>query len=119
MVTWDSYDGLKTAIISMLSSSISGFALTHSDIGGYTTFDFYNILSYTRSKELLLRWIEMSAFTPVYRTHLGSVPYLNVQVYTDNGFNFFFNNSSLFNSFFFYQKIHYNILLSFLKFIKI
>ena len=36
-VTWDSYDGLGTAIIGMLSEGLSGYSLTHSDIGGYTS----------------------------------------------------------------------------------
>lgn len=36
MVTWDAYDGLATVIIGILSQGISGYSLTHSDIGGYT-----------------------------------------------------------------------------------
>lgn len=36
MVTWDAYDGLATVIIGVLSQGISGYSLTHSDIGGYT-----------------------------------------------------------------------------------
>ena len=36
-----------------------------------------------RSKELLLRWAEYSAFTPVMRTHEGNHPDANHQVYTD------------------------------------
>ena len=36
-VTWDSHDGLASVIIGMLSSGISGYSLSHSDIGGYTS----------------------------------------------------------------------------------
>ena len=36
MVTWDAYDGLATVVIGILSQGISGYSLTHSDIGGYT-----------------------------------------------------------------------------------
>ena len=34
-------------------------------------------------KELLMRWMELSAFTSVYRTHEGNLPEANVQFYTD------------------------------------
>lgn len=36
MVTWDRDDGLATVIVGMLSEGITGYSLTHSDIGGYT-----------------------------------------------------------------------------------
>ena len=36
LVTWDSHDGLATVVIAMLSEGLSGYSLTHSDIGGYT-----------------------------------------------------------------------------------
>ena len=39
-VTWDSDDGLGTAIIGMLTEGLSGYSLTHSDIGGYTAIDY-------------------------------------------------------------------------------
>ena len=35
--SWDKYDGLASAVVGMLSSGVSGHALTHSDTGGYTT----------------------------------------------------------------------------------
>jgi len=37
----------------------------------------------TRSKELLLRWEEMNAFTPLYRFHEGNQPSRNVQLGDD------------------------------------
>ena len=40
-VTWDSDDGLGTVIIAMLTEGLSGYSLTHSDIGGYTAIDFF------------------------------------------------------------------------------
>jgi hypothetical protein len=52
-----------------LSLGLSGFGLSHSDIGGYTTLN--GIL--TRSEELLLRWAEYSVFTPLMRTHEGAI----------------------------------------------
>jgi alpha-glucosidase (family GH31 glycosyl hydrolase) len=44
----------------LLTSGISGYSLEHSDIGGYTAID-NPVLRYHRSKELLLRWIELGA----------------------------------------------------------
>lgn len=43
---------------------MTGHGLHHSDIGGYTT-----LFDMKRSKELLLRWCDFSAFTPMMRTH--------------------------------------------------
>lgn len=51
-----------------------------SDIGGYTSFK--GIV--TRSKELLLRWAEYAAFTPIMRTHEGNQPDVNHQIYSDD-----------------------------------
>ncbi|MBZ0252122.1 MAG: alpha-glucosidase, partial [Candidatus Methylomirabilis sp.] len=82
LVTFDGDDGLKSAIKGMLSGGFSGYALNHSDVGGYTTFNIL-IARYYRSKELLLRWMEHSAFTSVFRTHEGNQPENNVQFYSD------------------------------------
>lgn len=77
-VEWGQHDGLKSAVTGMLTSGISGYAFQHSDIGGYTALNFptYKV---GRSKELFMRWAEMSAFTPVFRTHEGSHPDKNFQ----------------------------------------
>ena len=82
MVTWSRQDGIKTAVTGMLTSGLSGYSLTHSDIGGYTAIDTFP-LRYHRSKELLQRWTELAAFTPVFRTHEGNRPEVNHQIYTD------------------------------------
>ncbi|TRY69177.1 hypothetical protein TCAL_05612 [Tigriopus californicus] len=79
-VDWTQSDGLKSSIVSSLSLSLGGMGLSHSDIGGYTGMP---PLGEIRSKELLLRWAEYSAFTPVMRTHEGSHRTFNHQVYTD------------------------------------
>ena len=44
MVTWDAHDGLATVIVGMLSEGISGYSLTHSDIGGYTAIHKYIVI---------------------------------------------------------------------------
>jgi sulfoquinovosidase len=82
LVDWDEHDGIKSAVTGLLSSGLSGYSLEHSDIGGYTAID-NPLLEYHRSKELLLRWIELSAFTTVYRTHEGNRPEVNHQIYSD------------------------------------
>ena len=66
--------GLPSVIPAMLSLTCCGFGLSHSDIGGYTTF--FNL---KRSEELLMRWREMNAFSPVLRGHEGLNPDLNAQ----------------------------------------
>ena len=34
LVTWDVHDGLRSAVVGMLSGGVSGFSLNHSDAGG-------------------------------------------------------------------------------------
>jgi len=82
LVSWGRGDGIASTVPALLSSGISGIALNHSDVGGYTTIN--NILkNYHRSKELLFRWTELNVFTPVLRTHEGNRPEKNWQVYSD------------------------------------
>ncbi|TGM24898.1 alpha-glucosidase [Leptospira levettii] len=81
MVSFGTNDGLPSSIVGLTTSGISGYALNHSDIGGYTTIS-NPLKNYHRTKELLLRWAEVSAFTPVFRTHEGNRPLKNWQVYT-------------------------------------
>lgn len=66
--------GLPSVIPAMLSLSVCGFGLSHSDVGGYTSF--FNL---KRSEELYMRWCEMNAFTPVLRGHEGLNPDINAQ----------------------------------------
>lgn len=74
-VDFSRHDGLVTVIVGALSSGLVGNAYHHSDIGGYTSL-FANV----RTPELMMRWAEMAAFTPVMRTHEGNRPGENVQV---------------------------------------
>jgi alpha-glucosidase len=66
--------GLPSVIPAMLSLTCCGYGLSHSDVGGYTSF--FNL---KRSEELYMRWCEMNAFTPVLRGHEGLNPDLNAQ----------------------------------------
>lgn len=82
--TFDNEDGLQSSVTAMLSGGFSGMALTHSDIGGYTAVHFPGLRKrYDRNFELLARWCEVSAFTAVYRSHIGTLP-TSLQVYDTN-----------------------------------
>ena len=83
LVTWDRYDGIKTSIMALLTGGFSGISLNHSDIGGYTNASFGGV-GYNREEELLLRWMELSAFTAAYRTHEGLKPEDNAQFYDND-----------------------------------
>lgn len=73
-VDWSVDDGLPSVIPATLSLAMSGFGMTHSDAGGYTT-----LMQMRRTKELLIRWEEMNAFSPLLRTHEGNQPANDVQ----------------------------------------
>ncbi|MCH5316727.1 MAG: alpha-glucosidase [Eubacterium sp.] len=66
--------GLPSVIPAALSLTCCGFGLSHSDVGGYTTF-----LNLKRSGELFMRWAEMNAFSPLMRSHEGLNPDVNAQ----------------------------------------
>ncbi|CEM13014.1 unnamed protein product [Vitrella brassicaformis CCMP3155] len=90
LTSWDEHDGIRSALIGHLTAGLSGWSLTHSDVGGYTMLDAPSPNGggggdvYVRSKELLLRWMEMNAFTDaVLRTHQGNRPEDAWQVWTD------------------------------------
>ncbi len=66
--------GMPSVIPAMLSLTCSGFGISHSDTGGYTTFK-----KLRRSEELFMRWSEMNAFSPLMRSHEGNNPDINAQ----------------------------------------
>jgi alpha-glucosidase len=75
MTSWDGHDGIKTAVLGLLSGGLSGLTLSHSDVGGYTATPVKH-----RSAELLMRWMELNAFSDaIYRTHQGNRPHHNAQ----------------------------------------
>ncbi|HET9069697.1 MAG TPA: TIM-barrel domain-containing protein, partial [Amaricoccus sp.] len=78
MQTWDEYDGIRTAVVGLLSGGVSGFSLVHSDTGGYVSakidVDGRKVPIIARTPELLMRWMELNAFTAVLRSHEGLDP---------------------------------------------
>lgn len=81
MVDWSEQDGLASAVVGLTSGGLSGLAINHSDIGGYTTIT-HPLIKIHRPQELFQRWAEMSAFTPIFRTHEGNRPGDNHQFYS-------------------------------------
>ena len=78
-VDWSDDDGLPSVITGTITAGLCGLALITSDIGGYTT-----LFHLKRERELMLRWMELSCFTPVMRTHEGNRPDTNIQLYSDD-----------------------------------
>jgi alpha-glucosidase len=78
--TWNHYDGMKTAVTGMITGGMCGFAFLHSDIGGYLSLPSpFGGRLFLRTPELLMRWMELGAMSPVMRTHPGLAPAQNLQ----------------------------------------
>ena len=74
-VDFSRHDGIGTVLRGALSSGMLGNPYHHSDLGGYTSL-FGNI----RTPELMMRWAELCAFSPVMRSHEGNRPHENLQL---------------------------------------
>lgn len=73
LVTWDNYDGMASTVSALISSGLSGVTANHSDIGGLVSIDA-RIYKLRRTAELMQRWMELNAFSPLFRTHEGFNP---------------------------------------------
>jgi len=78
VVDWNRHDGFASGVIGGLSGCMAGVQYYHTDAGGYFSFRWIK-----RSKELLFRWCEANAFSPVLRTHEGNRPWAGVQPWQD------------------------------------
>ncbi|KAL2619917.1 hypothetical protein R1flu_000122 [Riccia fluitans] len=104
MVSWQRHDGIKSAVTGLLTGGLSGFSLNHSDIGGYCTVDL-PFLRYRRTEELLQRWMELNAFSTIFRTHEGNVPGANSQFYSnETTLRHFARFAKVFNAWEFYRR---------------
>jgi sulfoquinovosidase len=74
-VDFTRHDGIGTTITAALSSGLVGNLVSHHDVGGYTSLH-----GNVRTQELLYRWIDLGAFTPVMRSHEGNRPDDNLQI---------------------------------------
>ncbi|HEY3352344.1 MAG TPA: TIM-barrel domain-containing protein [Polyangia bacterium] len=70
---WSAYDGLPTVVPALISLGLAGIGFVTHDVAGY--FSSPSIAPST--KELYLRWLELAAFTPIFRTHEGLATGLN------------------------------------------
>jgi alpha-glucosidase len=99
LCNFDNFDGIGSAVTSLVTSGLSGTLFQHSDIGGYNT-----ILWYHRTEELFLRWCELSSFSTIFRSHDGSDPQANWQFYrTPDTMARFARYARLFNVWHFYR----------------
>jgi alpha-glucosidase len=60
---WDPWDGLPTVTPALVSLGLAGISWVTHDVAGFT--------GGPSTKELYLRWMELAAFTPIFRTHEG------------------------------------------------
>ena len=66
-VDWG-FDGLRSVVTNALTMGLSGISTWGSDIGGY-----HALIENRLTEELLIRWIQAGAATPVMRTKAGGV----------------------------------------------
>lgn len=83
LTTWDRYDGLHSTVVGLITSGLSGALVNHSDIGGLTNIRIPLVANIQRTKELFLRWTQLNAFTPIFRTHEGLRPQVAHQFDSD------------------------------------
>lgn len=70
--------GLPCVIPASINLGFSGITAAHSDIGGFISF-----ASLRRNTELYVRWLELSAFSPLMRGHETIKPDTNIQFDND------------------------------------
>ena len=71
--------GMPSVIPASLSAGMSGITLSHFDIGG-----FFSFMRIKRDREMLVRWMEMSAVSPMMRSHESLRPGKNAQPYDED-----------------------------------
>lgn len=94
-VNWSKSDGLSSVVPAALSVGLSGVDFFHWDAGGYTS-----LMWMKRTPELFMRWIELSSFSLIMRTHEGNRPYKNVQ---------FDSDEKIFKHFIRMSRVHYSL----------
>ncbi len=60
---WEPDDGLPTVVPAMISLGLAGVGFCTHDVAGFS--------GGPSTRELFLRWVELGAFSPVFRTHEG------------------------------------------------
>ena len=83
MVDYTCEDGLCSVFDGYLSAADAGLPPVHSDVGGYTGVKKPIIKNLIRSEDVLIDWMVLEAFTPIFRSHEGLLPDDFVQVYDE------------------------------------
>ncbi len=109
MTSFQKHDGMPSALTGILTGGLSGFAINHADIGGYTNINFGFTPKYLRTPKLMQKWTEMSAFFPIFRTHEGLIPKKNYQFYT---------HDSAIAHFTLWAKIHFQLKFYFQQYVQ-
>ncbi len=73
---WTKDYGMPCVLPASFSLGFSGVPLVHCDIGGFFSFG-----KLKRGPELITRWMEMCAFSPLMRSHEALRPWANAQPY--------------------------------------
>jgi alpha-glucosidase len=76
---FESDDGLPTVMPIGIGLSAVGFPFVTHDIAGYQ-----GSTNPPGDQELFFRWTELGAFSPIMRTHHGTHPTLNVNIFTND-----------------------------------
>ena len=117
-VDWGLNDGIKSVVPILAHMGLSGYAHSHSDVGGYTDVLTYAGFNVTRSAELLGRWGELAAVSSsVFRSHegnwfgcgkqtkynayisIGNIPSVNAQFYSNSStYEYYAYNARMFVS---------------------
>jgi len=86
ITSWDACDGMQSALIGMMSGGLSGWTITHAEIGGYDAISLpIPGIKFTRNAELLVRWLELSVFTDaMLRGHETNTINASAQLWDDD-----------------------------------
>ncbi len=68
--------GMPCVMPASFNLGFSGLTLVHSDVGGFFSFG-----KLKRNSELVVRWMEMNALSPLMRSHESIRPWANAQPY--------------------------------------
>ena len=70
--------GMPCVMPASFNLGFSGLTLVHSDVGGFFSFG-----KLKRNSELVVRWMEMCALSPLMRSHESIRPWANAQPYDE------------------------------------
>lgn len=74
----------------MISSGMSGFSVSYFDGGSINSQGNLLGSKMSRTRDMLYRWMEIAAFSPLFFTSEGLIPSMNAQFYDDEGKQYVF-----------------------------